>query len=205
MDTTTGTDTTTRTDTTTSSDPTAHPTLLARYEAANRPLTVVLDAVAHDAWGRPSPCEEWAARDVVRHLVETQRDFLTRHDLDLGAAPDVDADPAGAWREHARRVVEVLSDPAVPDRSFDGHFGPTTIGATFGQFYVWDMIVHRWDVATAAGTDAGLTDAELDAVDAGADSFGDALHMDGICKPEVDAPEAADRATRVLARLGRRA
>ena len=205
MDTTTGTSTTTPSDSTTSPDRRAPSTVVARFEAANRPLTAVLDAVPHDAWGHPSPCEEWAARDVVRHLVETQRDFLARHDLDLGAAPDVDADPSEAWREHSRRVVEALADPAVPDRPFDGHFGPSTIGATFGQFYVWDMIVHRWDVATAAGLDAGFTDAELDAVDSGADSFGEALHMDGICKPEVAVQETADRATRVLGRLGRRA
>lgn len=177
----------------------------AQYEAANRPLTGVLDAVPPDAWGLPSPCEDWAARDVVRHLVETQRDFLDRHALGLGGAPDVDADPAAAWREHSSRVVEVLADPAVAARAFDGHFGPSTIGDTLAQFYVWDMIVHRWDVATAAGGDAAFTDAELDAIDSGADSFGDALHMDGICKPAVEVPEPADRVARVLARLGRRA
>ncbi|MEP7765562.1 maleylpyruvate isomerase family mycothiol-dependent enzyme [Sanguibacter sp. 25GB23B1] len=210
MDTTTGTPTD-------PSTPTAPPApragldTLSRYEAANRPLTAVLDAVAAgapdagDAWSRPSPCEGWAARDVVRHLVETQRDFLARHDLDAGDAPDIDRDPAAAWTEHSRRVLDVLADPAVPATAFDGHFGPTTIGDTFSQFYVWDMIVHRWDVATAAGLDAGLTDAELDAIDSGAESFGEALHMDGICKPAVDVDPTADRATRALARLGRRA
>ena len=57
----------------------------------------------------------------------------------------------------------------------------------------------------AVGADAGLTDDELDRVESGADSFGPALHMDGICRPALDAPADADRATRVLARLGRSA
>lgn len=211
MDTTTSTPDTTPTTPTEPTAPGAGLDTRARYEAANRPLTAVLDAVASAgtdasaAWSQPSPCEGWAARDVVRHLVETQRDFLARHDLDLGSAPDVDADPAAAWAEHSRRVLDVLADPAVPATAFDGHFGPTTIGDTLSQFYVWDMIVHRWDVATAAGLDAGFTDAELDAIDAGADSFGEALHMDGICKPAVEVTETADRTTVVLARLGRRA
>lgn len=177
----------------------------ARYAVANSPLTAVLDAVPAEAWTRPSPCDGWLARDVVRHLVETQRDFFARHDVDLGDAPDVDADPAGAWRAHSRRVAEVLADPALAATAFDGHFGPTTVGATLRQFYVWDMLVHRWDVATATGTDAGLTDAELDDVEEGSASFGDALHMDGICAPEIEVATTADRATRVLARLGRRA
>ncbi|WP_369135675.1 TIGR03086 family metal-binding protein [Modestobacter sp. I12A-02662] len=175
------------------------------YEAASRPLSAVLDAVPADAWSRPSPCEGWTARDVVRHLVDSQRDLLTGHGLDLGPAPDLDADPAGAWRQHAQRVAAVIADDEVAGRGYEGFFGPTTIGATLEQFYVWDMVVHRWDVARATGQDAVLTDAELDRVAAGADSFGEGLYMDGICRPGATPPPGADRATQVLARLGRAA
>ncbi len=175
------------------------------YEAASRSLSAVLDAVPGDAWSRPSPCEGWSARDVVRHLVDTQRDLLTGHGLDLGPAPNVDADPAAAWRQHAERVAAVIADDEVAERGYEGFFGPTTIGATLEQFYVWDMVVHRWDGARATGQDAGLTDAELDRIAAGADSFGEALYMDGICRPAPTPPPGADRATQVLARLGRAA
>ncbi|MGY1724223.1 TIGR03086 family metal-binding protein [Blastococcus sp. SYSU DS0533] len=175
------------------------------YQAAERPLTALLDAVPAAGWSNPSPCEGWTAADVVDHVVTTQREFLTTHGVDLGPAPDVAADPAAAWRAHARRVAEVLGDDAVATREFEGFFGPTTVGAALEQFYVWDMVVHRWDVARAVGADAALTDEELDRVEAGADGFGPALHMDGICRPAVEVPGDADRATRVLARLGRSA
>ena len=177
----------------------------ARYEAAARPLTDLLDRLPASAWSAPSPCEGWTARDVVRHLVDTQRDFLSSHGADLGAVPDVDADPAQAWRDHAKRVEAALTDDALAGKDFDGFFGPTTVGDTLTRFYVWDMLVHRWDVARAAGTDAGLTDEELDRIEAGADGFGEALHMDGICRPAVEPRADADRTGRVLARLGRRA
>jgi len=172
-------------------------------EAADRPLTETLDAVPPTGWTRPSPCEGWSAADVVGHLIETQREFLTTHGVDLGEAPDVPADPAAAWRDHAKRVAEALADDAVPAREFDGFFGPTTVGAAFEQFYVWDMLVHRWDVARAVGADGTLTDDELDRIEAGADSFGPALYMDGICRPAVEVPENAGRDVRALARLGR--
>jgi uncharacterized protein (TIGR03086 family) len=175
----------------------------ARFAAADQPLTATLDAVPPDAWSRPSPCEGWTAADVVQHLVDTQREFLTSHGVDLGAAPDVPADPASAWRAHAARVAAALSDDAVPAREFEGFFGPTTVGAAFQQFYVWDVVVHRWDVARAVGADAGLTDEELDRIEAGADSFGPALYMDGVCRPSVEVPADAGRDVRVLARLGR--
>lgn len=88
---------------------------------------------------------------------------------------------------------------------YEGHFGPTTIGDSMERFYVFDMVVHRWDIARAAGTDDILTDIELDQLEAGIFSFGDAIYMDGICKPGVEAPASADRQTRLLAVLGRRA
>ena len=175
------------------------------FQVVDRPLSSLLDSVPPARWAAPSPCEGWTAADVVGHLVRTQREFLTTHGVDLGEAPDVAADPAGAWHAHAQRVAGALADDAVPARAFDGFFGPTTVGAAFEQFYVWDMVVHRWDVARAVGADAVLTDEELDRIEAGADSFGPALHMDGICRPAVDVAADADRQTRALARLGRAA
>ncbi len=172
------------------------------YATVNRPLTAVLDALPAGAWREPSPCEGWSAADVVAHLVETQRDFLGQRGVDLGTAPDVAADPAAAWRDHAKRVQEALTDDVVAT-AYEGFFGPSTVGATFEQFYVWDMVVHRWDVARAVGADASLTDEELERIEAGADSFGPALHMDGICAPAVEVPADADREVRTLARLGR--
>ena len=185
---------------------TANPTSTARrYEAALRPLTAVVDAVQPDGWSAPSPCEGWTARDLVRHLVQTQRELLGGHGVDLGDAPDLDADLAGAWRLHTDQVLDVLADEALLGREYDGHFGPTTLGRTVEQFYVWDMYVHRWDLARATGLTAELNSVELDRIEQGADTFGEALYMEGVCRPGVDASGDADRTTRVLARLGRTA
>jgi len=177
----------------------------SQYEAAQRPLTHVIDSVPASAWTSESPCEGWSARDVVRHLVETQRGLFADRGLALGDQPDIDADPARAWRNHAERVRQSITDDAVPAITYEGYFGPTTLGATLEQFYVWDMYVHRWDIAQAAGLDDELTDAELDRIEQGADSFGDALYMDGICRPGAQAPATASRRVQLLARLGRTA
>ena len=93
----------------------------------------------------------------------------------------------------------------MPAIAYDGWSGPTTVGATFEQFYVWDMVVHRWDLAREVGADAGLTADEHDRIESGAEGFGPALYADGICRDGVEPPADADRATRLLARLGRRA
>ena len=176
---------------------------LQRYQEANEALESTLGSVTADGWSSPSPCEGWSARDVVGHMIQTQRDFLIGQGHDPGAAPGDDVDPPSAWRTHATRVVEILHDDAVVTAEYDGFFGPTTVGATLEDFYIWDMLVHRWDVATAAGLDAVLTAGELDRIEQGAESFGEGLYMDGVCKPGLPAPSAA-RQDRLLARLGRR-
>lgn len=183
----------------------AQPTTQQAYDTADRRLREVLDGVPAPRWAAPSPCEGWSAADVVAHLVDAQRDFLVPHGVDLGERPDTGVDLATAWREHADLVSGALSHEALPAAAFDGFFGPTTVGATVERFYVWDMLVHRWDLATALGVDADLTEDELDRVERGADGFGEALHMEGICRPALQASPGASRQARVLARLGRRA
>ena len=66
----------------------------------------VVAGVRADQWDDPSPVEEWAARDVVRHLVEWFPSFLAAgSDVHLPAGPSVDDDPAGAW-DHLQREVQ---------------------------------------------------------------------------------------------------
>lgn len=166
------------------------------------PFASVCDRLPAGAWDQPSPCEGWTARDVLRHVVDTEREFLAPHGVRL---PDVaaDADPAAAWRAHASALAEALADPDLGAREYDGYFGRTTIGDTLLRFYGFDLVVHRWDLATSAGLEERLTDDELDFVEACAAGYGEALYSEGVCRPGTEAPAGADRQARLLARLGR--
>lgn len=176
------------------------------------PFAAVVDRVPDTQWDAPSPCEGWTARDVLAHVVASQRGFLAERGIE-GASPtgtdtDTDArlvtDPAVAWHAHDAWVRSLLADPDVAGTQFEGVFGPTTVGASMIAFHGFDLVVHRWDIATAAGLDERLTDDELDMVDRSADGFGDHLYGEGVCKPAVPVDGDADRQERVLARLGRR-
>ncbi|MGD9531506.1 TIGR03086 family metal-binding protein [Pseudonocardia sp.] len=145
-----------------------------------------------------TPCEGWTVADVVDHVVDTQRDFLARH-TDLGPRPD--GDLATRWAAHSA-AVEALPGDLWP-REYDGYFGRTTVGATLVDFYGFDMVVHRWDVARALGRDELFTDAELDLLETSIAGFGDAMYSEGICKPAVPVPGGASRQDRLLALTGR--
>ncbi|UZN03091.1 TIGR03086 family metal-binding protein [Cellulomonas sp. S1-8] len=162
----------------------------------------VCDRLPATAWEQPSPCEGWTARDVLRHVVDTERDFLDQRGVPLPAI-DLDGDPAAVWRTHAAALTRAAADPAVGGLEYDGHFGRTTVGDSLLRFYGFDLVVHRWDIATAAGLDERFTDAELAFAEECAAGFGESLHAEGICRPGVEAPADADRQTRLLALLGR--
>ena len=135
------------------------------YAAQADRFTTTVSAVPD--WDAPSPCEGWTVADVVEHVVTTQRDFLGQH-ADLGSLPST-TDPVARWRAHDAEVREVL--PALVDVAYDGHFGPTTVGQTMATFYGFDLLVHRWDVARAAGLDDSLSDDELSIIEAMVPAF----------------------------------
>ena len=167
---------------------------------AERFLEVVAQ-VRDDGWDRPSPCEEWTVRDVVGHVVDSERDIVTRVDLTLPEGRSAADDPYGAATDTLAAMQDVLDDPALAQREYEGAFGTTTLAQTISTFFVFDLVVHRWDVATGAGIDNDLDEDELDQIERSLDTS-DSLYQYGACK-RLDAPADADRRTRVLARLGR--
>ncbi|ANE81909.1 hypothetical protein A7U43_23930 [Mycobacterium adipatum] len=171
------------------------------YDELAEGMAAVIASLRAEHWDRPSPCEGWTARDVLAHLIDSERDYLTGHGLPLPARPDLD-DPAAAWSAHRAAVAELLADGSVAARGFDGHFGPTTVGDALLQFYGFDLIAHRWDLAAVTETPYRFTDRELDTLERSIAGWGEALYLDGVCK-RAEIPDRADRQARVLAALGR--
>ncbi len=174
-----------------------------RYRRLADAVTGVVAAVPEERWSSPSPCEGWTARDVVRHLVDSQARFLGSVGREVGAIPSVDADPLGAWKAATAVVQADLDDPARATAGYEGYFGPTTFEATVERFGCFDLLVHRWDLARAAGLDDRLEPDEVHRVLVDARSMGDVLRGDGICGPEVPAAPGADEQDQLLAFLGR--
>ena len=169
-------------------------------ERAER-FTRILEGVG-GRWDAPTPCEGWTVRDVVAHVIGTERDFLARHDLLDTPTPSLD-DPAAAFRAHAADVTASLGRDGTGDREYDGYFGRTTFGATMAEFYGWDLAIHGWDVARATGQEWSISDEEARSLGADADGWGDALYSKGICSAPVAVPDDAPAQDRLLGRLGR--
>lgn len=173
------------------------------YRDLAEKFTSRIEAVPADKWENPSPCEGWTARDVVRHVIDTQREIVGVVDLELDEGPSVDTEPLAAWNTTRESMQRILDDPDLGGREYDGHFGRTTLAATVDGFHCFDLVVHGWDLARATGTDETIPPADLQWVDSVATSLGENIRMSGVCGPAVSAPENADAQTRLLAHLGR--
>jgi uncharacterized protein (TIGR03086 family) len=162
-------------------------------------------AVPADAWTNPSPCEEWTARDIVRHVVETQGMFLGFVGREMDELPSVDEDPAGAVRAATGRIQRDLEDPELAEATFEGMMGTQSFEAAVDRFLSADLIVHNWDLSKATGQDTTIPEDEVAAMRELAKGFpAEAMRGPGAFGPEVEVPDDASEQDKVLAFLGRR-
>jgi uncharacterized protein (TIGR03086 family) len=176
-----------------------------RYARLANAFVDEVAAVDEADWSNPSPCEDWTARDIVQHIVDTQGMFLGFVGREMGELPSVDDDPVGAVKAATGRTLHDLEDPALAAETFEGMFGTTSYEDGVARFLCADLIVHRWDLAKATGQDTGIADEDVAALQALAEGFpSDAMRGPGAFGPELEVAEDASAQEKVLAFLGRR-
>jgi len=174
-----------------------------RYRALSRELTRRVDAVPADGWDVRSPCPDWTARDVLRHILDSHRDMPGHAGEPLVLQKSVDDDPHAAWVEGRDAMQALLDDPERAGREYDGMFGRTSVEKTVDKFLGLDLLIHGWDIARATGQDEHLPEEEVRRVHADALTLADSLRMGGVCGPEVEVPADAPEQDKLLALLGR--
>lgn len=177
--------------------------IASRFHRLSDAFEQTLAAVPDDAWERPSPCAGWSARDVVGHVVDVHGMMLRPVGRELSAAPSVAEDPLEAYRSARRDVAAVMDDAELRGTEYDGYFGRTTVGATIDHFLGLDLVVHRWDLATATGQTATMDPADVERIRRDVESFGDAARSDQVFGPALEVGEQASPEERLLAFLGR--
>jgi uncharacterized protein (TIGR03086 family) len=160
--------------------------------------------VPAEQWESQSPCPDWKARDVVRHVISTQGMFLGFVGRDLGDIPSVDDDPLAAWKAASAVIQRDLEDPERAATEFQGFSGRSTFEAAVDRFLCFDLVVHAWDLARAAGLDDRMDPADIPRVRQQAEAFGDAMRGPQAFGPTVEVPPDADDQAKLLAFLGRR-
>jgi uncharacterized protein (TIGR03086 family) len=167
---------------------------------AARFTELVTSASAGD-WTRPSPVATWTALDVVAHLVEWPRGFLTGAGIELPAL-DVQADPVAAWEQHVADIQAVLDDPAGRVLS-NPHTGDKPVDEAIDQFYTADVWMHSWDLAKALGREPDLGQERCRAALAAMEPMEQLLRDSGQFGPAVPVDRNASAQDRLMAFIGR--
>jgi len=162
-------------------------------------------AVADDQWSAPSPCEDWTARDVVRHVVDTQGMFLGFVGREMGEHPSVDDDPEGAVRAVTGRIQQDLEDPELAAQTFEGFMGTQSFEASVNQFLAADLVIHGWDLARATGQDDTIPAPDLGEMQEGMKAFPEeAMRSPGAFGPQVEVADDASDQDKLMGFLGRK-
>lgn len=163
-------------------------------------FTALVESAGPDDWVRPSPVQEWTARDVVEHLLEWLPGFLQMAGQSL---PAVDtADLAAAWRQRASDVQQLIE--ARGDVEFESPmFGRTTVAAAIDRFYTADVWMHSWDLARALGQQPDLGEERCAQALAGMEPMEQVLRDSGQFGQRVDVPADASAQDRFIGFIGR--
>ena len=176
-----------------------------RYRRLAAGVTSTVEQVPPDKWSAPSPCEEWTALDVLRHLTQIPGIFFGLIGEPGPEIPPVEDDPVAAWAAAVAATQTALDDPSVATREYDGFAGQSTFEKGVDQFICTDLIVHRWDIATATGLDERIDPQDIADVREKMAPMAHLLRSPRAFGPEVEVAADADDQTKFLAYLGRRA
>ncbi|OZV80210.1 TIGR03086 family protein [Micromonospora echinospora] len=120
---------------------------------AAAPETVaVVRGISDDQLDRPTPCQEYAVRDLLGHLFQVVVNFqglAARRPVDWSEQPDF---LTGDWRDRfaveTGRVIGAWSEPSALKGVSPGMGMPQEV---VGGMLLLDLTVHGWDLARSTG------------------------------------------------------
>ncbi|MFE7368683.1 TIGR03086 family metal-binding protein [Streptomyces anulatus] len=215
-------------------NPLSDAAVLPDLEPAARRIAALLGQVDDSRLDGPTPCPDYAVRELLGHLTGLATAFRDAARKDLGASTAVSPDAAlpvldDDWREVLPRRLEEV---AAAWRSPDAWTGMTRAGGVelpgevAGAVALNELVVHGWDLARSTGQPYAAGEAELRSCEAllapaeegpdgpeGSDdspkggsggSPEDGSDGDGLFGPPVPVPGDAPLLDRVIALSGRR-
>jgi uncharacterized protein (TIGR03086 family) len=175
-----------------------------RYERVAHGFTERIVTVGADQWSMATPCTEWTVRDLVAHVVNTNRRVLATFDGSEPVPVEADGDLVAQWQEATGALLSVVSTPssgATLVTSLGGHEVP--FESMVGGLACTDTMIHTWDLARATGQSEQLDPEAVVHCQATLEGFGDGIRRPGGFGDLIPSPPGADAQTKFLHFAGR--
>ncbi|MEU5399892.1 TIGR03086 family metal-binding protein [Streptomyces sp. NPDC005963] len=160
----------------------------------------------------PTPCPDYAVRELLGHLVGLAGAFRDAGRKELGPTTDTDPQTAlpslpGDWRSALPPRLDELTRAWSRPEAWEGQTragGIDLPAALAGQVALNELVVHGWDLARATDQPYAPDEASLRVSYALLEPVDDDPGRGSIFGPVVDVPEGAPLLDRVVGRSGRR-
>ncbi|MQA13829.1 MAG: TIGR03086 family protein [Pseudonocardiaceae bacterium] len=180
-------------------------------EVAQRYATVAdafgarISGIAPDGWHAPTPCSEWTARDLVAHVIGTQRRMIATLDGTEPAEVDPGDDLPRLWRAASDAVADALTDEHRAATVVSGMFGEQPFESLVGRLACADTLIHTWDLARATGQDERLDPYAVAKAMEFLAPIDEGMRRPGGFTAKIEPPADADEQTKLLNFCGRAA
>jgi uncharacterized protein (TIGR03086 family) len=174
-----------------------------RYERVARGFTARVSEVQADQWDNPTPCAEWTVRDLVSHVVDTNRHVLSKLDGSEPAPADAAGDLVAQWTAVSGDVLAAAQDPERGPKVVMGFTHEAPFESLVGGLACSDTIIHTWDLARATGQDEQLDQDAIAHSQALLEGFGEGIRRPGAFGAALPTSPDADDQTRFLHFTGR--
>ncbi|TJZ52074.1 TIGR03086 family protein [Streptomyces piniterrae] len=160
----------------------------------------------------PTPCETYAVRNLLGHLVGLAGAFRDTARKDLGPTTSTNPgatvpDVAPGWRAVFDQNLEEMADAWRDPAAWEGETqagGVTLPGAAAGLIALNELVLHGWDLARATGQEYAPDQDSLGASYALLASWADEEGRGSLFGPVVPVPDDAPLLDRVVGLSGRR-
>ncbi|MFC9270303.1 TIGR03086 family metal-binding protein [Streptomyces zhihengii] len=187
-------------------------TTLPDLAAAAAGVAALLPGVRDDRLDDPTPCPDYAVREMLAHLLGLATAFRDAAAKETGPTTATSPDAsrpvlAGDWRTALpERLAELTAAWRRPE-AWEGMTqagGVTLPGAVAGRVALNELVVHGWDLAVATGQPYDVDEASLAVSREMLTPTGDDSMRDAIFGPVVPVPEGAPLLHRIVGLSGRR-
>ncbi len=178
---------------------------------AAREMAALAGGVRDAALDSATPCERFALRDLLAHVIELSVGFqYAAHKLGENTERDPSEHGPGAlpgdWRARLPRGLEELTEAWHFPEAWEGDTrvgGVSLTGAEAGLVLLNELVVHGWDIARATGQELVADEESLRTVHTFLAGFAQEEGTQGIFGPIVHVPEDAPLLDQVVALTGR--
>jgi uncharacterized protein (TIGR03086 family) len=178
-------------------------TTIDRYRGIAEGFGTRLDGVHEDQWSLPTPCTEWTVRELVGHVVRTQRQVLATLAGEEAEPVDLERDLRPQWETASQNMLDALSNDDLAAKTVGGMFGEQPFDSLVSRLVCTDTLVHTWDLARATGQDEVLDHECVERSFEFLSPIDDAIRRPGGFAPKIDPAPDANQQTTFLNFCGR--